>query len=188
MRECKVVVVGSGGVGKSCVTIQFLKKKFAEYYDPTIEESYRKQVTLDGKEFSLEIVDTAGQEEFASFRDSSFQYGDGFLLVLSITSISSFKELQDLYGKVMRVKDTDKVPVTVIGNKADLEDERTVTREDILAWTEKIGVPYFDTSAKTGLNVDEAFHSTIREIERLLPQEEKKVEAPKQKKKKCEIL
>ncbi|KNC82549.1 hypothetical protein SARC_05162 [Sphaeroforma arctica JP610] len=94
LQAYRICVVGSGGVGKSCVTLRLLKNKFAEYYDPTIEESYKKTMTIDSIGYNLEIVDTAGQEEFASFRDSSLDYGDGFVLVYSIISSSSWEELK----------------------------------------------------------------------------------------------
>lgn len=60
MREYKIVVLGSGGVGKSALTVQFVQGIFVEKYDPTIEDSYRKQVEVDGQQCMLEILDTAG--------------------------------------------------------------------------------------------------------------------------------
>lgn len=60
MREYKIVVLGSGGVGKSALTVQFVQEIFVEKYDPTIEDSYRKQVEVDGQQCMLEILDTAG--------------------------------------------------------------------------------------------------------------------------------
>ncbi|CAD1475463.1 unnamed protein product [Heterotrigona itama] len=62
MREYKIVVLGSGGVGKSALTVQFVQGIFVEKYDPTIEDSYRKQVEVDGQQCMLEILDTAGTE------------------------------------------------------------------------------------------------------------------------------
>lgn len=65
----KFVVLGPGGVGKSCLTIRFVQGKFITEYDPTIEDSYRKQVNVDGVPYLLELLDTAGQEEYAAMRD-----------------------------------------------------------------------------------------------------------------------
>ena len=65
----KVVVLGDGGVGKSCITIQFTQNQFVKEYDPTIENSYRKQVTIDDNSIMLDILDTAGQEEYAVSSD-----------------------------------------------------------------------------------------------------------------------
>jgi len=69
MREFKVVVLGSGGVGKSALTVQFVSGCFIEKYDPTIEDFYRKEIEVDNSPCVLEILDTAGTEQFASMRD-----------------------------------------------------------------------------------------------------------------------
>ena len=95
----KVVMVGSGGVGKSALTIQFMYDEFVEDYEPTKADSYRKTVVLDLevvqiKEYStvqIDILDTAGQEENAAIRDNYFRSGEGFLCVFSITEDDSFQ-------------------------------------------------------------------------------------------------
>ncbi|XP_069760010.1 ras-related protein Rap-1b isoform X2 [Narcine bancroftii] len=107
MREYKLVVLGSGGVGKSALTVQFVQGIFVEKYDPTIEDSYRKQVEVDGQQCMLEILDTAGTEQFTAMRDLYMKNGQGFALVYSITAQSTFNDLQDLREQILRVKDTD---------------------------------------------------------------------------------
>ena len=96
MFEYKVVVLGSGGVGKSALTVQFVTGKFAEKYDPTIEDFYRKEITIDDRPAVLEILDTAGTEQFASMRDLYIRNGHGFILVYSVTNEQSFQEVQVL--------------------------------------------------------------------------------------------
>ena len=130
MQEYKLVVLGTGGVGKSALTVQFVQNIFVERYDPTIEDSYRKQVSIfkrlkaakkgkkvevDGKQCMLEILDTAGTEQFAAMRDLYMKNGAGFLLVYSITSQGTFSDLQDIREQILRVKDTDDVPMILIG-------------------------------------------------------------------------
>ncbi|XP_067244612.1 ras-related protein rap1ab isoform X3 [Chanodichthys erythropterus] len=107
MREYKLVVLGSGGVGKSALTVQFVQGIFVEKYDPTIEDSYRKQVEVDGQQCMLEILDTAGTEQFTAMRDLYMKNGQGFALVYSITAQSTFNDLQDLREQILRVKDTE---------------------------------------------------------------------------------
>ncbi|KAK1897946.1 Ras-related protein Rap-1b [Dissostichus eleginoides] len=104
MREYKLVVLGSGG------TVQFVQGIFVEKYDPTIEDSYRKQVEVDGQQCMLEILDTAGTEQFTAMRDLYMKNGQGFALVYSITAQSTFNDLQDLREQILRVKDTEDRP------------------------------------------------------------------------------
>ncbi|TWW64344.1 Ras-related protein R-Ras p23 [Takifugu flavidus] len=83
-ERLKLVVVGGGGVGKSALTIQFIQSYFVSDYDPTIEDSYTKICTVDGKETRLDILDTAGQEEFGAMREQYMRSGEGFLMVFAL--------------------------------------------------------------------------------------------------------
>ncbi|CAB5182894.1 unnamed protein product [Rhizophagus irregularis] len=83
----KVIMVGSGGVGKSALTLQYMYGDFVEEYDPTKADSYRKKVTLDGQECQIDILDTAGQEEYAAIRDN--YYRDQISRVLDDDSVSN---------------------------------------------------------------------------------------------------
>merc|ERR1711939_1283746 len=123
VREYKLVVVG-GGVGKSALTIQFIQSHFVDEYDPTIEDSYRKQCPIDEEVALLDVLDTAGQEEYSAMREQYMRTGEGFLLVYSITSRNSFEEISQFHQQILRVKDRDYFPVIVVANKADLEFER----------------------------------------------------------------
>ncbi|GFO44058.1 ras-related protein rap-1b [Plakobranchus ocellatus] len=153
MREYKLVVLGSGGVGKSALTVQFVQGIFVEKYDPTIEDSYRKQVEVDGQQCMLEILDTAGTEQFTAMRDLYMKNGQGFLLVYSITAQSTFNDLQDLREQILRVKDTDDVPMLLVGNKCDLEDERVVGKDQGSSLARMFQCAFLETSAKMKINV-----------------------------------
>jgi len=168
--EHKLVIIGGGGVGKSALTIQFIQNHFIIEYDPTIEDSYRKQVTIDGTTALLDILDTAGQEEFSAMRDQYMRTGKGFLIVYDITSRVSFEEVPKLREQVYRVQDrdlNDKIPMVIVGNKSDLEDSRQVTTSEGQDLARTFGVPFRETSAKTRTNVDEAWFDLVREIRRL---------------------
>lgn len=162
IREYKLVVVGGGGVGKSALTIQLIQSHFVDEYDPTIEDSYRKQVVIDDKVTILDILDTAGQEEYSAMREQYMRTGEGFLLVYSVTSRTSFDELLTYYQQIQRVKDSDYVPVLVVGNKSDLEEERQVSYEDGLHMAQHMSAPFLETSAKQAINVEEAFYTLVR--------------------------
>ncbi|XP_014109932.1 PREDICTED: ras-related protein Rap-2b isoform X2 [Pseudopodoces humilis] len=104
MREYKVVVLGSGGVGKSALTVQFVTGSFIEKYDPTIEDFYRKEIEVDSSPSVLEILDTAGTEQFASMRDLYIKNGQGFILVYSLVNQQSFQDIKPMRDQIIRVK------------------------------------------------------------------------------------
>ncbi|KAI0249167.1 protein ras-1 [Lactifluus subvellereus] len=126
LREYKLVVIGSGGVGKSALTIQFMDNRFVEDYDPTIEDLYRKQCVIDGEDALVDVLDTAGQEEFSAMRGHYMREGEGFLLVYSITDRGSFDMIGAMHQQLLRVKDSESVPIVLVGNKCDLDYERRV--------------------------------------------------------------
>ncbi|KAH3744949.1 ras family small GTPase [Pelomyxa schiedti] len=164
----KVVVIGGGGVGKSAVTISFVQNHFIAEYDPTIEDSYRKQVTVDDLPVVLSIMDTAGQEEYSAMRDQYMRYGDGFLIVFSLTARNSFTEVQRLHQHLLEVKD-EVFPTVIVGNKADLVNSYQVTLAEGQQLGEKLGVPYMTVSAKTHTNIIDTFNTLVRLMRKHTP-------------------
>jgi len=163
--EYRLVVVGAGGVGKSALTVRFIQGNFVEKYDPTIEDSYRKQVEIDSQACLLDIMDTAGQEEYSALRDQYMKTGQGFVLVYSITSPSSFETTHKLRTSILRIKeDSQDIPVVLVANKNDLEEERCVATEEGKALAAKFGIPFIEASAKTNTNVNEVFFTLVRQI------------------------
>ncbi|THV77944.1 ras-related protein RSR1, partial [Aureobasidium pullulans] len=135
---------------------QFVQGVWIERYDPTIEDSYRKQIDVDGRQVILEILDTAGTEQFS--KELYMKSGQGFLLVFSITSTSSLKELSELREQLVNLKDDPAVPIVLVGNKSDLEEDRAVSRAQAFAVSSGWGnVPYYETSARRRQNVNEVF-------------------------------
>jgi len=92
-------------------------------------DSYRKQCVIDDEVALLDVLDTAGQEEYSAMREQYMRTGEGFLLVYSITSRSSFEEISTFQQQILRVKDRDYYPMVVVANKCDLEHERQVSTQ-----------------------------------------------------------
>ncbi|KAL5258744.1 hypothetical protein ACHWQZ_G009259 [Mnemiopsis leidyi] len=160
----RLVVVGGGGVGKSALTIQFIQRHFVEDYDPTIEDCYRKQTRVDNKVAILDILDTAGQEEFSAMREQYMRAGDGFLLLFSISDQRSFEEVQTFNTQILRVQDVEWFPMVLVANKWDLKNENSVSEDKIDQVAKNMNIPVVKTSAKVRLNVDEAFFELVRLI------------------------
>ncbi|KAK5109116.1 Ras- protein rsr1 [Meristemomyces frigidus] len=145
---------------------QFVQGVFIESYDPTIEDSYCKQIDVDGRQVMLEIMDTAGTEQFTSMREFYMRDAHGFLLVFSITSMSSLHELAELREQIVQIKGGDpNVPIVLVGNKSDLEEDRVVSRSRAFQVSQAWGnVPYYETSARRRQNVGEVFVDVCRQI------------------------
>lgn len=160
--DMKIVVMGSGGVGKSALVIKFVSGEFVNDYDPTIEDAYRKQLVVNDQAAVMDILDTAGQEEFSALQDQWMREGRGFLFVFSLTDKSSFENINTLHKRLMRIKEADDIPVVLVGNKKDLVNDREVTMQEGKELAEKLNFyKYVETSAKLDENIEETFQHTV---------------------------
>eukprot|EP00002_Diphylleia_rotans_P001896 TRINITY_DN11113_c0_g1_i1.p1 TRINITY_DN11113_c0_g1~~TRINITY_DN11113_c0_g1_i1.p1 ORF type:complete len:201 (-),score=46.76 TRINITY_DN11113_c0_g1_i1:305-907(-) len=162
-RKVRMVVAGPGAVGKSSLTIQYVMNSFVEYYDPTIEDSYRKQIVIDEHAYLLDILDTAGQEEYMVLQDEWFRSGQCFVLVYSIANLKTFQELHKIKQRIMTAQDKDHVPMVLVGNMSDLEKERQVTTSEGKELAKLWGCSFIETSALHGTNIHDAFAMSVRE-------------------------
>jgi len=167
-RELKIVLLGVGGVGKSAFTARFVQGVFVEKYDPTIEDSYRKPFECEGENYILEILDTAGTEQFSSMRDLYMKDGQGFLLIYSIVARATLTTLEDFYKQILKVKDLQEgssVAIVVVGNKADLDANREVKVDEAERLAKSFGgSTHIQTSAKTGQNIEDVMTTLVRRI------------------------
>ncbi|XP_067992805.1 ras-related protein R-Ras-like isoform X3 [Melanerpes formicivorus] len=163
-ERLQLVVLGAGGVGKSALSARFAQSYFVPHHAPTIEDSYSTLCTIDHLPACLHIVDTSGQEDFGVQRQQQLRGGEGFLLVFAIDDRRSFGALGRLLGQILQVKDREGTPVVLLGNKADLSPLRQVSREEAQAFARQHRLRYLETSAKTQLNVEEAFQELVRAV------------------------
>ncbi|KAH3742501.1 Ras GTPase [Pelomyxa schiedti] len=163
-NELRMCLLGSGGIGsKSSLVLQFVLNTFLDVYDPTIEDSYRKQCVIDGKPLILDIIDTAGQEEYSAMRDQYIWNCEAFSLGYSITSRSSFESVREFHEKVVSIKQETNYPKVLVAGRADLEVDRVVSREEGKRLAEDLGCPFFEVSAKLRWNIEETFFTLARE-------------------------
>jgi len=171
MKEIyKVAIMGSGGVGKSSLTIRFVASKFITEYDPTIEDVYSKAIDLDGSPCMLDILDTAGQEEFIELMDSWIHEGQGYLLVFNIANKNTLHDLHKFADRICRAKEVDdmkSVNVVLVGNKCDLRnpsDGDQVMPSEAKAIAKEWGCKYIECSALKEINNDEIFYEIARRV------------------------
>lgn len=179
--QIKIVCMGGASVGKSACTLQFVQGLFVERYgesdlvcwivwllihentEPSIEDMYRKQVEVAGEMFCLELLDTAGTEQFSSMRDLYYREGEAFVLVFSLTSPASLVECMEIFEALKKARDN--VPTTIlVGNKADLADQRLVARELGMEKAAVMNASYFECSAKSGEGVHEVFNFAAQQV------------------------
>lgn len=158
--EYKVTLLGAGGVGKSALTLRIISGVFTPTYNPTVEDYYRHDTMVDGVgPCIVEILDTAGTEQFASMRQLYISNCKAFALVYSIDDRASFDETVDLYQQIISsVSNPSDITVMLVGNKCDLEHRREVeTSEGRQAAREMGNSPFMETSAMDGTNVQSFF-------------------------------
>lgn len=170
----KLVVVGDGGCGKTCLLIVYAENRFPEAYIPTVFENYVTLVQHDSKLIEVALWDTAGQEEYDRLRPLSYPESDVILIVFSVDFPTSLANVLDKwYPEVSHFCPT--TPLLLIGTKTDLRTDSTtlrmlsaqgqvpITPEHGAAVAKDIGASYRECSAKTGNGVKEVFQAALRE-------------------------
>ena len=129
-----------------------------------IEDRYKTKLKIEGVEYELEILDTAGEDDYQNMLDMWISFGEGFLLVFAINDKESFNLLKSKHDRVLKGKHGIKCPILLIGNKQDLENEREVQYSEAKQLADSWGIEYMETSAKTNFNCKEAFEKLALEI------------------------
>ena len=160
----KLVVLGKSLVGKSALTYRFISDKFPTEHDTTVEDQYKTIVTVDETECELEILDTAGQDDYQTMLDTWIEFGNCYLLVYAIDDLDSFKQIKYKYDRICQVKKNEKFSVVIVGNKCDLSDnKRKITKSEAENLGKNIGVTCLEVSALTRVNVKEAFIQVVHD-------------------------
>ncbi|CAO1623170.1 unnamed protein product [Sympodiomycopsis kandeliae] len=172
----KLVVVGDGGCGKTCLLIVYSENRFPESYIPTVFENYVPIVKFEGKTIELALWDTAGQEEYDRLRPLSYPESDVILICFAVDFPTSLANVQDKwYPEINHF--CEGVPIILVGLKTDLRNDehslsmlsaqglRPVSAEQGAAVAKEIGAAkYVECSAKTRQGVQEVFDSALREV------------------------
>ncbi|KAG5639018.1 hypothetical protein H0H81_007926 [Sphagnurus paluster] len=169
LKNRKIAVLGSRSVGKSSMIVQFTESQFIESYYPTIESTFTKPVTYKGTEYTCEIIDTAGQDEYSLLGPKHAIGIHGFVLVYSITSRKSFDMIQVIYDKIIDFCGVMDIPCVIVGSKMDLDSSRQVQTEEGESLADRNKAAWVETSAKNNVNVAKVFELCLAEIEKRAP-------------------
>ncbi|XP_032090362.1 ras-related protein Rab-13 [Thamnophis elegans] len=173
----KLLLIGDSGVGKTCLIIRFSEDSFSGTYISTIGIDFKiRTVEVEGKRIKLQVWDTAGQERFKTITTAYYRGAMGIILVYDITDDKSFENIQN-WMKSIKENASAGVERLLLGNKCDMEMKRKVSRDQAEKLCREHGIRFFETSAKSSLNVEEAFNTLARDI--LLKSVKKSAQLPK---------
>ena len=152
----KILLVGDSAVGKTTLLIKYIEDKFSDAHITTIGVEYKdKEITINNRKVNLQIWDTSGQERYQAITKNFYRNADGIIFVFDVTKEESFNHLKDWLNSS---QDCDKeFKKIIVGNKTDLEDKRVINKERMEHYSKKENLECFETSAKTGANVDAIF-------------------------------
>lgn len=166
--EKKILIMGDGGVGKSCLVNRFVGNGFPDEYDATIFDKYRHDINVDGQRITVELHDTAGQEEFKALWDDWILDGDAMVLVYSVSKKESFQIIvEKLHKLIQRTREDDhtSIPIALCGNKCDLDESlHEVDPAEAQEYARQHGWGWCEVSAKTNHQVSLPFQHVAREL------------------------
>lgn len=164
MSKAKVVLVGAANSGKTSIVGRYVSGEFLSTTMPTTQPAFsQKRVNYYGKEVSLEIWDTAGQEQYHALSPLYYRDADIGIIVFDLTDQSSFIKSKQWVNELRQARG-DGISMFLVGNKSDLLSIRTVSLETSHQFASSIGAEVFETSAKTGENIEMLFSSIVKSI------------------------
>ena len=159
----KILTIGDNNVGKSSIIEKYIDDKFDGNNKPTIGIDFKTKIIQKGNELiKLSIYDTAGEEKYRYLIKNYYNGANGILLIYDITNMNSFHNLNLWFEELEKNLDLNNLYIYLIGNKADLIQEREVSYEEAKDFADKKNIPYIEISAKTGDNINKLFNKMIK--------------------------
>ena len=185
----KLLLLGDSTVGKTCFLIKYTDQSFQDIHMATIGLDYRvKTMKLkNNKEVKIQIWDTAGQDRFRAITKNYYKGSHGIILIYDITNRRTFENVQQWISQI-REETSQNVVIYLIGNKIDMKEERKVSTEEGKKLADELGLPFMETSAKEGININVVFDDIVERVDKVfgnMPKAPKKNKLYKPKKSKC---
>ena len=164
----KLLLLGDSTVGKTCFLIKYTDQSFQDIHMATIGLDYRvKTMKLkNNKEVKIQIWDTAGQDRFRSITKNYYKGSHGIILIYDITNRRTFENVQKWISQI-REETSQNVVIYLIGNKIDMKEERKVSSEEGKKLADELGLPFMETSAKEGININEVFDDIVERVDKV---------------------
>ena len=166
-KTCQILLIGDSLVGKTCLIQRYVNGTFKDDYISTVGLDYHTKLEIiNNLNVSVKLWDTDGQERFKALTASFFRYAEGVVIAYDVTNSESFDNLKFWISSIKTnlFEKNIFIPIIIIGNKIDLEDMRESTKDVASAFAKENNFKYFETSAKTGEGVDEAFRDLVNQI------------------------
>ena len=164
----KIIIIGDSCVGKTSLMRRYVKNSFSQIYQSTIGVDFLSKIVKSGNRIvELQIWDTAGSERFRSMNNAFYRGADACIVVFDLTNVHSFMNLENWIDEFLinaTLKDPESFPFMIIGNKADLEEEKKVNSNMIKRFCSSKNINYFETSSKLNTNIDGAFDYLINKL------------------------
>ena len=160
----KVIIIGDTAVGKSNILSRYVKDEFSSNSKSTVGvELGIKFLKIKNTKTKIQIWDTAGQERYRAITSSYFKGSNGCFIVYDITNEASFNNIENWYEQIQKETSSD-LPILLVGNKCDLEDERKVPIEKGKEKAKNLNCAFFETSALKKINIDKIFEELVNNI------------------------
>ena len=164
-KICQILLLGDMAVGKTCLINRYTNGVFKEEYISTVGfDYYTKQEEINNKTVQVKIWDTVGQERFRALTPSFLRNAEGVIIVFDVTSQDSFDNVKGWINSIKSNIGENVIPIIIVGNKIDMENMREISKEDGKKIASENDFKYFETSAKTGIGVDEAIKEIVNQI------------------------
>ncbi|GME71020.1 unnamed protein product [Ambrosiozyma monospora] len=157
-KTLKLLLVGDSGVGKSCLLLRFVDDKFNPSFITTIGIDFKiKTIEINGLKIKLQVWDTAGQERFRTITTAYYRGATGIIIVFDVCDENSFESVKKWFQTVQQHAKDD-AQLFLVGNKCDDSESRQVSTKQGELLAQELGLPFLESSAKSGINVNEVFY------------------------------
>ena len=165
-QKCQLLIIGDSTVGKTSIITRFANGTFDSNYLATVGlDNFTKDEIIDNKTIRIKIWDTTGQERYKSLTKGFFRNAEGVMLVYDVTNSETYENLKYWMQSIKNNlgENMGEIPIIIIGNKIDCQEREVSVEEAENFWKEQ-GFPYFETSAKTGENIDKTIKFLVKQV------------------------